>query len=51
MFERSIKVTLICLFDHTANHLVGDLVKYATNKKFTHLVILTEKQKACNGWV
>lgn len=35
----------------TANHLVGDLVKYASNKKFTHLVILTEKQKACNGLV
>jgi hypothetical protein len=29
--------------------MVKDLVQYATNKEFTHLVILTEKQKACNG--
>lgn len=30
-------------------HMVKDLCQYATNKGFTHLVILTEKQKACNG--
>jgi hypothetical protein len=29
--------------------MVKDLAQYATNKEFTHLVILTEKQKACNG--
>mmetsp|Transcript_22679 Transcript_22679/g.38004 ORF Transcript_22679/g.38004 Transcript_22679/m.38004 type:complete len:304 (+) Transcript_22679:83-994(+) len=28
---------------------VKELCEYAANKKFTHLVILTEKQKACNG--
>jgi ribosome production factor 1 len=32
-----------------ANHLVRDLAKYAAEKKFTHLVILAEKDKACNG--
>ena len=26
-----------------------DLAQYAANKEFTHLVILTEKQKECNG--
>ncbi|KAJ1394286.1 anticodon-binding protein [Ochromonadaceae sp. CCMP2298] len=31
------------------HHMVKDLCRYATNKKFTHLVILTEKQKVCNG--
>lgn len=30
-------------------HLVGDLVKYAGGKKFTHIVVLSEKQKQCNG--
>mmetsp|Transcript_73404 Transcript_73404/g.144058 ORF Transcript_73404/g.144058 Transcript_73404/m.144058 type:complete len:303 (-) Transcript_73404:128-1036(-) len=30
-------------------HMVKPLCQYATNKGFTHLVILTEKQKACNG--
>lgn len=30
--------------------MVKDLCQYATNKGFTHLVILTEKQKACNGY-
>jgi hypothetical protein len=31
--------------------MVKELTQYATNKEFTHLVILTEKQKACNGYV
>eukprot|EP01038_Epipyxis_sp_PR26KG_P004810 gene4810-6739_t len=30
-------------------HLVTDLSKYAHNKQFTHLIILSEKQKVCNG--
>lgn len=30
-------------------YVVKDLAQYATNKEFTHLVILTEKNKACNG--
>jgi len=35
----------------SGKHLVKDLAQYATNKEFTHLVILTEKQKECNGYV
>jgi len=29
--------------------LVGDMVKYATSKEFSHLVVLSEKLKKCNG--
>lgn len=29
--------------------MVKELVKYASNKNFTHLVVLGEKQKECNG--
>lgn len=32
-------------------HQVKDLVKYASNKNFTHLVILGEKNKECNGFL
>lgn len=34
-----------------ANHHIKDLAKYAANKKFTHLVMLSEKDKACNGLI
>jgi hypothetical protein len=30
-------------------HLVTDLCKYASNKNFSHLVILSEKAKQCDG--
>jgi len=30
-------------------HLVKDLAQYANNKGFTHLIILSEKAKVCNG--
>jgi ribosome production factor 1 len=33
------------------NHLVADLCKYATNKSFTHLIILAERGKVCEGYV
>lgn len=49
-------LTLLCcslfhslILNHTGKHLVKDLAQYAANKEFTHLVILTEKQKECNG--
>ena len=29
--------------------LVNDMAKFAIEKKFTHLVVLSEKQKKCNG--
>ena len=29
--------------------LVNDMAKYAMSKDFTHLVVLSEKQKKCNG--
>jgi ribosome production factor 1 len=32
-------------------HSVKDLVKYAEGKNFTHLVILGEKKKVCNGFL
>lgn len=31
------------------DHQIKDLVQYATNKKFTHLVVLGERHKECNG--
>lgn len=30
---------------------VKELVQYASNKNFTHLIILGEKQKVCNGFL
>ena len=30
-------------------HTLEKITEYATNKKFTHLIILSEKQKICNG--
>ena len=29
--------------------LVADMVKFASSKQFSHLVVLSEKQKKCNG--
>jgi ribosome production factor 1 len=31
------------------NHNIKDICRYADNKKFTHLVVLSEKNKICNG--
>lgn len=30
-------------------HLVSELCSYASNKNFTHLIVLSEKSKACDG--
>lgn len=30
---------------------VTKMAEYAANKEFTHLVILSEKNKVCNGYV
>ena len=36
--------------DITENKLVKDMVKDAVSKGFTHLALLAEKNKECNGY-
>ncbi len=40
---------IFLIFFSIDTHLVKDLAQYATNKGFTHLIILSEKAKICNG--
>lgn len=30
---------------------IKEIVQFATNKEFTHLIVLSEKSKVCNGYV
>ena len=40
-----------CYFYPRKSYSIKDICHYASNKKFTHVIVLSEKSKVCNGMI